>query len=916
MNVSSMRAQLRIGRRDSLRSKGRSALIVLMIVFPIMAITIADVNARTDQKTPAQQLERQLGAADVKLTFVGISTNSSLGQIPTGLNYMSFDKPGAKPGDGAGTQLVSPDLSTALPHTQAAVTDTRSNIQIKTAAGLGSVDFREFDYANPAVKGLLKQRSGRPPANRNEVVVGEGFKNFTGLGVGNTVSLTASKQSFTIVGTVRDVDDLKNNDIVALPGSLGAEPTAENSDPRNVTYVKTSTSVTWEQIRRLNDKGVLVVNKSMLVNSPPRSEVPFYEMQPRSSANVGTVLNMVGLVSLIAGLATLEICLLAGAAFAVGVRRQQRTLALIAATGGTARQVAGTVLATAVVLGGVAAILGLAGGAALITVLKPVLERIAGFEMSALDFHPLDLAGIAGFALFAAVASALLPARLASKMDVVAALAGRRAGGRVSRNTWVLGLMFAIVGAACAVYASVSRSPSLILVGATVFEVGLIFVIPALLTQIGRIGVHLPIAPRLALRDAVRNRTRTAPVVAAVMAAVAGAVATSMYVNVQEVNAREDYVPFARQGQVLAGVADGAPGSLTGGATKEEVERALRADLPVTQLVTLNHFKSNDCAQEDFACRSSSQSELSVKRSPQNECAPTSAASISIDPRCAGHGYSTDEGGIVMADETALHMLTGTDSGAALKTLRDGGALVSNRLDLDNGKVHLQQTEYGSNGDTHVINSWTLPAAVFENAPKNVPSVLMTNTTARRLGIATTPTALLSDTSRMTTDAEEQRATADLSKLDFRGFFTVERGYKSTSPLTLLVLAIATGILALFASLVATGLSLADGQADHATLAAVGAGSGIRRRLSMLQAATIALLGIGLGVISGAIPGAAAAWVTRYGSGPVRIHHAVPWGDVVPWTTLGVLVIGIPITVALLAGVFTRSRIALAHRIN
>ena len=47
---------------------------------------------------------------------------------------------------------------------------------------------------------------------------------------------------------------------------------------------------------------------------------------------------MVAVIVLIVVMALLEVVLLAGPAFAVGARRQSRTLALMAATGGTPAQ--------------------------------------------------------------------------------------------------------------------------------------------------------------------------------------------------------------------------------------------------------------------------------------------------------------------------------------------------------------------------------------------------------------------------------------------------------------------------------------------------------------------------------------------------------------------------------------------------
>ena len=60
-----------------------------------------------------------------------------------------------------------------------------------------------------------------------------------------------------------------------------------------------------------------------------------------------------------------------------------------------------------------------------------------------------------------------------------------------------------------------------------------------------------------------------------------------------------------------------------------------------------------------------------------------------------------------------------------------------------------------------------------------------------------------------------------------------------------------TALLALLAGLMVTALALADGRADLATLAAVGAPPGMRRRLGAASAGFVAVLGCVVGAVSG-----------------------------------------------------------------
>jgi len=58
---------LRIARRDALRARGRSVLILAMIALPVLALTGVDVLARSAQLDPDESLTRTLGATQARL---------------------------------------------------------------------------------------------------------------------------------------------------------------------------------------------------------------------------------------------------------------------------------------------------------------------------------------------------------------------------------------------------------------------------------------------------------------------------------------------------------------------------------------------------------------------------------------------------------------------------------------------------------------------------------------------------------------------------------------------------------------------------------------------------------------------------------------------------------------------------------
>ena len=152
---------------------------------------------------------------------------------------------------------------------------------------------------------------------------------------------------------------------------------------------------------------------------------------------------------LIVVMALIEVVLLAGPAFAVGARKQQRSLALMSATGGTPAQSRRVIIGSAIVLGSAAALLGVVArhrG-------RPRCScrwcsRRSGAYLGPFDVPWLHLVGIAGFGLLSAFLAAVVPAYLASRQDVVAVLAGRRGDRAPSLKSPLLGLVLLGAGIA------------------------------------------------------------------------------------------------------------------------------------------------------------------------------------------------------------------------------------------------------------------------------------------------------------------------------------------------------------------------------------------------------------------------------------------------------------------------------------
>ena len=104
--------------------------------------------------------------------------------------------------------------------------------------------------------------------------------------------------------------------------------------------------VSWATVRQLNDIGAIVASRAVINDPPPASEIP-----PRCQQVSTDDARPSRCSALIVVMALIEVVLLAGPAFAVSARKQQRSLALMAATGGTPKQSRRVIVAGAVVLG-------------------------------------------------------------------------------------------------------------------------------------------------------------------------------------------------------------------------------------------------------------------------------------------------------------------------------------------------------------------------------------------------------------------------------------------------------------------------------------------------------------------------------------------------------------------------------------
>ncbi|MFB7170116.1 ABC transporter permease [Streptomyces sp. NPDC056254] len=916
-----------------------------MIALPIVGVSAADLTLRSAELSPDQAVSRVVGASDARVS--ASHAGKPVYQLPDGSRYLpvggydSSDVP-SEPREEDVEQVAA-----ALPPGSRFLKDSAGYGKVRTRHGLLESSLREIDLHDPLAKGLFTLDRGRLPERAGEVVATNAFLKNSGLFVGSSVTPRGATSTYKIVGAYELPNDLKREQITAPPGSLIApldKALKASGDtglrPDDSYLVKVGgAGFTWNMVQAANAKSLVVVSRAVANHPPADADVPLYRQEPKEQFehSAGSATEM-AILATIVGLAMLEICLLAGPAFAVGARRSRRQLGLVGANGGDRRHIRSIVLSGGLVIGAAAAVSGTAIGITLTVALQPVLEEQLGNRFGDLDFRPLELAGIAVLAVVTGLLSAIVPAVTASRQTVLASLTGRRGVRRSNRVLPVIGLVAVAGGAAIALYGSTSDTGTATVVagGSALAELGIVALTPFLVGLFGRLGRWLPLSPRLALRDAVRNRGRTAPAVAAVLAAVAGTVAVATYQHSSDIQSRHEYVADLPHGTGRLLTAENS-------AYKDvpALRESLTKQLPVAQRADVERLVVGmpgcDTYSREPACGRAEIITPKDQRCPLYDT-PAGAHAFSEeearryrdDWRCKGDlrgaQYPT-----VVADEKLLSVLGVTDPDS-VSALRQGLAVAFDKRQVKEGKLTLRIVS-GPDGDD-TFTSAAEPPGVDKTLPVHLApegtegwglKLVLPPAAVQATGLTTAPIGSYFALDGTASSEQRQRVAGDIDRMGVDVSLRIEAGYQGDDSLVLLALTVFAGLVTIGAAGIATGLSQADAEADLKTLAAVGAPPRVRRTLSGFQCGVVALMGVVLGSAAGILPAVGLRLTQRRDMEALaqRIAdggHALPGEPVpfvpiaVPWETLAQLLVLVPLGAALLAALVTRSSGALARR--
>ncbi|MCT9931391.1 ABC transporter permease [Planotetraspora sp. A-T 1434] len=872
--MSAIRAAVRISRRDVWRAKGRSALIMVMIGLPVLLITVAATLVATRDLDPSERLPFELGAADAAVTDLGLA--APIRQSATEPESFRTDRDAVRP------PLTRAEVEAVFGAGTRAIPTVEDYEEYRSADGYEDVSIDEIDCRDPMATGMFHLRQGRFPQAADEVAVSVPV----GVGVGAVLRVTRDDTPKRVVGVVAAPPPLMGygRQIIALPGTLLKGAGAGNR--RTTWLVDAPGPVTWEQLRHANRSGLSVLSRAVVQDPPPAGDSP-------DDAIVGQVARQAYIAetaALTATILTLEVVLLAGPAFAVGLRRRRRELALIAAQGASGNHLKLIVVSDGLVLGAGAAVLGATLGVGVARIVVAVLGQWPEGEMGPFDVPAGQIITVVALGILSGVIAAVVPAIQAARADVVAALAGRRGQVRDRAGWPLLGALLVAAGLAVTAYGA-WHGQNAILGGAVLGELGLVALTPRLISVIGLMAGRFPLPLRLAARDASRNRGRTAPAVAAVLAAAAGFSMVAVVTATDHARDRQTYKAAFRMGTT----------AVYGDDVTAESWRRIRPivdkTLPGVPLVEVRAAVDGKGRHLDLTL---------------------------LDGNCEGCvTFGGSFGALPVGGPDLLRYLIGrTDTGAE-RALAEGRAVIFNPAAVRQGKVRLQLTTR-TTSDEGEPPSVSLPAVVVTVSGPTAAAGVAPSSAFTSLGYSLKLTHLIVDPAvKRLTPADEQRLSGPVRAVTPKVAVTLERGYREDGSWTLLVFLIAASVIVLGATFTATGLAAADYRPDLETLSAIGAQPRTRRLVVAGQAAVITGVGVPLGLAAGLVPGAALAVETT-----IRFRSFIPDTALngfrypsltvelgIPWPLLGAVALGLPLLAALVCGAVTRSRLPAPRRL-
>lgn len=493
-----LRALARVEVRQLLLYPRRSLLVMLLVAVPVAAVVGGSTLAQITERTVEEQRTQTMGAAPLRVD--GIEHRDHLERARTLL------PPEARIADlFVGVEEVS------VPGT-------------RLRGKLIAIDSQALEPGGLA-HGMVVFKSGRAPRNAGEVALSPVLLEGLDRRLGDQVVLEYGPLR-TITAVVVDPEQLD------LP--LVVRPAAA--------------------VEHRGRHSLLVeLPGNLPEGSATATTLREAGLRPSLRAEVGGRSDTGRLILALGILGFFEAALVIAAAFAVSIRRRQREIGLLGATGATVHGLWSSLLMSAATVALVGGVVGTVAGTALAALLHPFLDGWnqrfnGGFEVSTESI----LAGVL-LGLLTAVLAAAIPARGAARLPIRLALGGRRPPTADARSWLRVGIFLVLLGI---LLTSMARSEHTaaavlgVLVGPVLGIVGFGLCSPWLLDVLARRAAPLPLSWRLAVRDAGRFRSRNGPVVTAILAGMS--MSMTLAILVTSIETAIDLIPATyREDQLL-----------------------------------------------------------------------------------------------------------------------------------------------------------------------------------------------------------------------------------------------------------------------------------------------------------------------------------------------------------------------------
>ena len=540
----------RLARREVRRRPGRTLLVALLVALPVAGMLFADVWIRSDVVSAGTRWSWVNGTADAAIPPSSAVADDAA--LPAGSTWVTF----------------------RVDQHRSLVTVSGRRVRITVA---------DLPIDAPLAAGMTSTNDGRAPTAPGEVWLSRRAATGLGVRVGDELQLTRPAVStWRVVGIGRWHENVSAAMAVITPDAAYPwRPIGDRSTMWNRTLIDLPAGISSAALDGLAGSGAVELSPPLAVG---RTASDAELGAPDKSDELAWSWVLGAVVLIVMGIVI-------SAAFASGARRQLTTLGQLAANGAERR----TLRATLALQGGWTGVLGVAGGIGLAAVAlwatRGVHVRVRNLPAAPYVIQPLDLIPVAVLGIAACTASAMIPARGASRVPVLAALAGRRPLGVVSRRVTAAGLAGVGGGLALLALAAFGASQSgdgsstvwlgVAVVGTLALLLGMCAASPAYVMVLGAVARVGGSRQRLAARSLLRQRTRTSAVVAAIAATAGLAVAAASLIGANQASAGSDGIPAD---EVQLQLIDAAPVGGRSPAVPAELSSQVQAVIPAARV--------------------------------------------------------------------------------------------------------------------------------------------------------------------------------------------------------------------------------------------------------------------------------------------------------------------------------------------